>query len=417
MKPGLLDRVSVSPKEYLKMTGKKNLPDQSQITILNGPTNGLLFYRDSESGFLIPGANGKIVLYSGTTRALNSLVREAITRNGGTEGQLEAVLTGLSNGGGDIPWSNRDVALRVDDVYESRIWADDKLTTVSYVPHELFDDLEYRIEVEKAYDRLNCDSSFNQPFISFPEVLDEPRKVRKALKKEQEVELFLMYNYFRYRLNGALENNVRLRKYSSKNVEKNKFYDRVRRIEAWIADYNLALVMAMARRTRIPHIDYQELISEGNVALLRAINKFDVSRGFKFSTYACRAILKGFNRMATVTGRYAIRFGTSHDPELEAGNQKGVLMDEQRDMLVSDLREVLKYDLANLNSIEEVVIDRRFCLSGQIKKKTLNEVAKDVGLTTERIRQIQKKALKKLKEGMSRLHSWKGVPSMASFDD
>src|SRR5271170_5792562 len=61
---------------------------------------------------------------------------------------------------------------------------------------------------------------------------------------------------------------------------------------------NLALVLAMAKRTRQEEGDLAELVSEGNMALLRAINKFDADRGFKFSTYACRAILKALSRTA-----------------------------------------------------------------------------------------------------------------------
>jgi RNA polymerase sigma factor (sigma-70 family) len=406
MKPGLLDRVSISPEEYLVMAGKEGLPDQSQITVLTAPTSNLLFYRDPKSGFSLPIANEGVVSYSGAVGTLKNLVRVAIKLDGGEEGQLEDVLTTLSNNGGDLPWSDGKVILRLNDVYQSKIWTRNKPTGVNYVPHPSFDDLEYRIEVEKAYDRLNWDSSFNQPFTSFPEVPDEsngPRKVRKALTKKQEVELFLMYNYFKYRLDGILE-NIKPDYYSKKSYEANKFYDKVQRVEAWIADYNLALVMAMARRTRIPYVDYQELISEGNMALLRAIDKFDVSRGFKFSTYACRAILKGFSRMATKTGRYAIRWGTSHDPDKECSDYDVMKHQIQQNEVVDNLREVLAVNTSNLTDVEQRVITERFALgSVDGKKKTLSVVGLGLGLTTERVRQIQKKALEKLKRGMGEL--------------
>ena len=62
-----------------------------------------------------------------------------------------------------------------------------------------------------------------------------------------------------------------------------------------IAETNLALVLAMAKRTRMSEVDFADLVSEGNMALLRSVDKFDCRRGFKFSTYACRAILKAFS--------------------------------------------------------------------------------------------------------------------------
>ena len=70
----------------------------------------------------------------------------------------------------------------------------------------------------------------------------------------------------------------------------------------------MPLVLAMVRRIRMPMVEFVDLISEGNKALLRSVEKFDVSRGFKFSTYACRAILKGFSRLATKTGSYRQHF-------------------------------------------------------------------------------------------------------------
>jgi DNA-directed RNA polymerase specialized sigma subunit len=48
----------------------------------------------------------------------------------------------------------------------------------------------------------------------------------------------------------------------------------------------------MAKRTRLGDVDFAEIVSEGNMALMRAVDKFNVDKGFKFSTYACRAILK-----------------------------------------------------------------------------------------------------------------------------
>ena len=133
------------------------------------------------------------------------------------------------------------------------------------------------------------------------------------------------------------------------------------------------------------------------MALLRAIEKFDVSRGFKFSTYACRAILKGFNRMATKTGRYIQRFPTEFDPELERSDYDVLKHQIQQDNAVDDLREVLADNRANLTDVERTVITQRFALDSGDKKKTLSEVGLQVGLTTERVRQIQKKALSKLK--------------------
>lgn len=79
------------------------------------------------------------------------------------------------------------------------------------------------------------------------------------------------------------------------------------RLRGQIVAANLALVLAMARRMRHSVLDYGEMIGEGHVALMRTVDRFDVSRGFKFSTYACQSILKAISRAAVRDSRYRER--------------------------------------------------------------------------------------------------------------
>ncbi|MBT3198476.1 MAG: sigma-70 family RNA polymerase sigma factor [Phycisphaerales bacterium] len=238
----------------------------------------------------------------------------------------------------------------------------------------------------------------------FPEVPeDNPtiRTTRKALTKQQESQLFLRFNYARYRLGELVEKQTK--RFSLKRSEKMiQWYQRMRSAQDSIVDANMALVMAMARRTRIPFVTFPELVSEGNMALLRAIEKFDVARGFKFSTYACRAILKGYNRMATRSGRYHRRFPTEFDPQTERSDYDVKKHEIQLDNALGDLRQILTANRANLSEVEQTIVTQRFALTEGSRKKTLNEVGQHVGLTTERVRQIQKKALAKLKKTMNR---------------
>ena len=238
----------------------------------------------------------------------------------------------------------------------------------------------------------------------FPEIPeDNPtvRKTRKALTKDEEARLFLRFNYARFRLGQLIEKQ--LKRFSLRRSEEMvMWYSRVRSTQDTVVDANMALVMAMARRTRIPHVSFPELVSEGNMALLRAIDKFDVSKGFKFSTYACRAILKGFNRMATRTGRYVQRFPTESGPMHERSDYDVLKHELQQDNAIEDLKEILATNRANLSDVELTIVSGRFALDTGGKKKTLNEVGSQVGLTTERVRQIQKKALAKLKDSLNR---------------
>ena len=235
----------------------------------------------------------------------------------------------------------------------------------------------------------------------FPETPDAATRLprRKPLSAEDERRLFLRYNYARYRL-GDLAEKQQKRVTKSRAIEMLNWHDRVQTVRDELVDANMSLVLSMAKRTRIPSVDFPELVSEGNMALLRAIDRFDVSRGYKFSTYACRAILKGFNRMAGKTGRYVSRFGVSYDPELERSDYDVHKHDMQRADAVSDLLDIISANRAELCEIERTIVIERFGLAGD-KPKTLAQVGGIVGLSNERVRQVQKAALAKIRQALT----------------
>src|SRR6185436_9796528 len=162
---------------------------------------------------------------------------------------------------------------------------------------------------------------------------------------------------------------------------------------------NLALVLAMAKRTRMSEVDFADLVSEGNMALLRAVDKFDAGRGYKFSTYACRAILKAFSRQGMKLSKYRQRFPTDFDPKLERSN----FLETKRNTFEKDAAEEVKRivldNRADLTDVERTVIEHRFGLeSGDNEKPmTLEQVGQIIGVTKERVRQIQNKAMEKIR--------------------
>ena len=235
----------------------------------------------------------------------------------------------------------------------------------------------------------------------FPETPDDAARIpkRKALSAEDEKHLFLRYNYTRYRLE-ELSAKQRKRTSGTRALAMLEWYDRMQDVRDKLVGANMSLVLAMAKRARVPGVDFPELVSEGNMALLRAIDKFDASRGFKFSTYACRAILKGFNRMAGKTGRYMSRFGVSYDPELERSDYDVHKHEIQRDDAVDDLLDIISNNQADLCQVEQTIVIERFGLADG-KPKTLAQVGKIVALSNERVRQLQKTALAKIRRAFT----------------
>jgi RNA polymerase sigma factor (sigma-70 family) len=223
-----------------------------------------------------------------------------------------------------------------------------------------------------------------------------------TLGAAQEVLLFQQFNYARMRQVNLL------RRYRGKRM----LLERLRVLLMWaeravvarcrIVEANMPLVLAMARRARPVGLDFSELISEGNFALLRSVDKFDCARGFKFSTYACRAILKSFSRVMMRNGRYRTRFPVEFEPALERSDY----VDRQRQRLEGDCVEqiaaILADNRAALNDMEQQVIRQRFAIdSGEsAPSKTLEQVGEMIGVTKERVRQIQNRALRKLRTAL-----------------
>lgn len=179
------------------------------------------------------------------------------------------------------------------------------------------------------------------------------------------------------------------------------WHGKAEHLREYLVRTNLALVLAMAKRTRLGDVDFAEIVSEGNMALLRAVEKFNVDRGFKFSTYACRAILKAFSRTAQKHSKHRNRFPVEFEPDLERSDWPNSRRDGVESDLVGELKTIVDNNLAELSDVEQTVIRQRF--NWQEKEEnplTLEEVGQIIGVTKERVRQIQNKALIKIRRLM-----------------
>lgn len=177
------------------------------------------------------------------------------------------------------------------------------------------------------------------------------------------------------------------------------WFDRAEAIRTQIAETNLALVLAMSKRVRSAELDFGDLISEGNMALMRSVDKFDFSRGFKFSTYACRAILKAYSRLGIKTQKHRKHFPVEFDPELERADHVSEVRSSREADAVREMADLISQDRAGLTEIERSVIFHRFGLDRPIESSqlTLEQVGGILGVTKERVRQIQNQALEKLR--------------------
>ncbi len=299
-----------------------------------------------------------------------------------------------------MPTANVQRLLTPEQVKALKLLLDEH---VEYVANEMLDQshaeqLLRRPLTENPDREPNDDSSVHG--------LTDQEKAVWAL--DREIFFFLRFNYCRRHLCDIMNANAgrRLNEEATRDVL--KWHQRVRETREEIIRQNVPLVLAMAKRTRIVGVDISDLISEGNLALMRAVNKFDCAKGYKFSTYACRAILKSFSRVAARASRHRNHFPTEFDPSLEKSDFVERRRAEQEDNVVHDLKTILGDNLANLSDVERKVIEARFALdadkeNAESKAHTLEQVGQMIGVTKERVRQIQNKALGKLRDTLDQV--------------
>jgi RNA polymerase sigma factor (sigma-70 family) len=220
----------------------------------------------------------------------------------------------------------------------------------------------------------------------------------QLMKPAEEKLMFLRFNFAKKKM-GVLQRRVKRKGLDKATATELVEWDRkVEHYREYLVRTNLALVLAMAKRTRLGDVDFSEIVSEGNMALIRAVDKFNVDKGFKFSTYACRAILKAFSRTAMKHSRHRQRFPVEFEPDLEKSNWDEVRRAQVEDDCVDELKTIVDSNLADLTDVEQTVLRRRFNWNSEENNPlTLEQVGRIIGVTKERVRQIQNKALTKIR--------------------
>jgi RNA polymerase primary sigma factor/RNA polymerase sigma factor len=217
------------------------------------------------------------------------------------------------------------------------------------------------------------------------------------LTREQEAHLFRKMNYLKYQA-SVLRAQLDLNRPKSRLMDQiEKLYDESIATTNQIIRANLRLVVSIAKRYVGPARDFFELVSDGNMSLIRAAEKFDVSRGNKFSTYASWALMKNFARTIPDALRHQDRFSTSYAEIFST------IADVRTDYYEQEAAQIqresqVKGILDRLDERERQIVTARFGLIRGHEPLTLTQVGAAMGVTKERVRQLQVRAMGKLRE-------------------
>ncbi len=158
---------------------------------------------------------------------------------------------------------------------------------------------------------------------------------------------------------------------------------------------NLRLVVSLVKKLYRHNVHLTELVSNGYVALMRAVEKFDFSRGYKFSTYASWVVINSALR-DSARDRRRHRSLTGTEALLEAAPDHRSA-EYPCDVEQKHFRDAIRRMLVGLNDRERTIIVSRFGLEGTCQK-TLSQLGKELGITKERVRQLENRARGKLRE-------------------
>ena len=158
---------------------------------------------------------------------------------------------------------------------------------------------------------------------------------------------------------------------------------------------NLRLVVSNAGKYCSASYGFEDLVSDGSLALMEAVDKFDYRRGFRFSTYATHAIRRSFFRKIERRQKDRQRFVVT-DPEVMTAAPDDFEVDHDAPAEHRMMNRVVQSLGEHLTERERRIVEGRFGLNGRSEPKTLMELSGELGICKERVRQVEGLALQKL---------------------
>ena len=179
-----------------------------------------------------------------------------------------------------------------------------------------------------------------------------------------------------------------------------------------LIEANLRFVVVIARQYQGQGLSMEDLVSEGNLGLMKAARKFDATRGLRFVNYAVvfirQQIEKAVRKESDEQRVESTRDGQTRSVDAPLGSKANVSLlsvlvnadSPQADLRVynASLEDAIERSLQTLNERETVVVNAYFGIGEE--RQTMAEIAERMSLKRERVRQIRDRAVRRLKKNM-----------------
>lgn len=226
-------------------------------------------------------------------------------------------------------------------------------------------------------------------------------KLPPLLTPDEERSLFVTLNSLRYQANAQRSQLNPRRPARARITELERLLSEADAVRQHLVDANVRLVISLASRMSDALLSFDDLFSEGLLILLKTIDGFDFSKGFRFSTYATNSLQRHFFRLRKRTLRKR-QFGTPIDDDVLRTASNG----STGDQLTPDdprtlTRTILQAARRQLDPRERRILELRFGLQGS--EHTLREIATLLRVSKERVRQVLARAVGKLQSAATQL--------------
>ncbi len=223
------------------------------------------------------------------------------------------------------------------------------------------------------------------------------------LTKDQEQHLFRKMNYLKFKAKQLLDSlklpNGKIDCHAVRTQDLDQIEHLLHesnKVKDLLINCNMRLVVSIAKKHSAQSDNFFELLSDGNMSVIKAVEKFDYSRGNKFSTYGSWAIMKNFARSIPDEKTRRERFVTGSEEVFDRAedgrsHEKEILA--QAEQATHKVNRLLEY----LEPREREIIRMRAGLDSNPEGMTLEKIGEKLGITKERVRQLNVRAMKKLR--------------------